>query len=126
MKVAPHEASIQLKYGMILSDQQRWREAIEVYGQALLHDKIPANLHHWKAVAHEQLGEFVRAEFHYREEARLRPHDSSPWIALGEFLARREKYQQALECFEKVSKNDLNHEIALDRLKTVRQLMNKK
>jgi tetratricopeptide (TPR) repeat protein len=120
---APSEPSPRMHLGMCLAARGQLREALAVYGETERMERRVAGLHHWTAAAHERLGELDQAEHHYREEVRARPTFAAPRIALGEFLARRRRFPEALREFEKAVRLEPRDRTAADRLAVLIRLI---
>ncbi|MGW8228529.1 MAG: type IV pilus biogenesis/stability protein PilW, partial [Gammaproteobacteria bacterium] len=62
---------------------------------------------HYIAVVYQQLGEFDKAESHFRQALELTPENSDLLNNYGVFLCKDKKYQQAYPYFDKVLNDPL-------------------
>ena len=93
--------------GLEYIKQGRYDVALDKLKKAVVQDPENAVAQHYIAVVYQQLGEFDKAESHFRQALELTPENSDLLNNYGVFLCNDKKYQQAYPYFDKVLNDPL-------------------
>ena len=100
-KSYPHSHEAYYKLGVILSQQQRWDEAILAYLKAIeLQPETPTWAYQglWKVLT--EWGQLEAAESIYRRAVEQNPHSIWRYVNLGEILTQKGQLDEALLCYQ--------------------------
>ncbi len=95
---APDRAASFFHLGSLFLDENNLPGALAAFAAALQADPGFAEAHNNIAIVMTQLGDFVRAESHFRKAVEIRPHFGAAYGGLGTALARQGKTKDAEKC----------------------------
>jgi len=87
------------QHGVILNQQGRYKEAAEVFEEAIKFDPTKPELHHDLANSYVEMGKLREALEHYRKAVELNPEYASAWFQAGVILQQNNQLDQALTCY---------------------------
>ncbi len=111
-KIQPDNPEVYYLWGYSLFHQKKCPEAIEEYGKSLQLNRKNALAYASRAVCYAVLDKYQEAAGDFEKAALLEPDEGWPFLFWGSFLERylkkyseaKEKYQKALELFQRTKR----------------------
>ncbi|RFS19591.1 tetratricopeptide repeat protein [Chitinophaga silvatica] len=89
--------------GVAHFNNEQYEEAIFFYKEALEKDNSNVIMYGNLAIAYERMGDDTNAELIWKESCELEQPAGNMMFHLGNFYAARSRYDEALECYKKLS-----------------------